>query len=106
MRDQDQQLLGAKGCTRSRIAGSEYGTKEKNIKLQKFGKFLQKNVVGENVEENHRIISFGLKLPAKYLLVRPCPTRPWKSTFSSKSHELFCEKNKNQDVSLKRIHVR
>ena len=95
MRDQEQQLLGAKGCVSSRKAGSEYKTIEKNINLQNFRKFRQKHVVGESVVENHRKFSLGLKLPPKCLLVTPGPTRPWKSTFSSKSHELFCEKHKN-----------
>ena len=95
MRDQEQQLLGAKGCVRSRKAGSEYKTTEKNRNLQNFGKFRQKNVVGENVVEKHPLISFGWKLPPKCLLFTPGPTQPWNSIFSSKSHELFCEKNKN-----------
>ena len=105
MRDQDQQLLGAKGCTRSRIAGSEYGTKEKNINLQNFGKFLQKNVVGKNAVENHRLISFGWQLPPKCLLVTPRSTWTWKCSVSPESHEQFCEKNNIEEVSFKRIHV-
>ena len=73
MRDQEQQLLGAKGCAGSRKAGSEYKTTEKNINLQNFGKFLQKNVVGENAVENHRLISW-LEIAPKMIT---CHTRPY-----------------------------
>ena len=105
MKDQEQQLLGAKGCASSRKAGSEYKTTEKNINLQNFGKFRQKNIVGKNAVENHRLISFGLQLPPKCLLVTPTSTRTWKSSVSPESHEQFCEQNNFEEVSFKRIHV-
>ena len=73
MRDQEQQLLGAKGCASSRKAGSEYKTTEKIINLQNFGKFLQKNVVGENAVGNHRLISWLEIVPKMFT----CHTRPY-----------------------------